>query len=97
MIKGIALSILMRIFVKLGPINGQGMQLSLKVVTSLKARRHQLDLFCDDMEKEVERLIEIGATRIENWQYEEDADYTVLEDCFCVVQKIKCTLRAFFF
>lgn len=73
----------------LGPENGEGLQLSLKLITSPKARRHHMDLFADDMEKEVERLIELGATR-KVWKYEEGADYTVLNDPdgnpFCVVQ-----------
>lgn len=75
---------------KLGPIEGKGIQLSLNVVTSPKARRHHLDLFTDDKDAEIERLIGIGANPVD-WDYEEGADYTVLADPdgnrFCVVQK----------
>ncbi len=75
---------------KIGPIEGDGIQLSLKQITSPKARRHHMDLFTDQMEAEVARLLELGASRVE-WEYEPGADYTVLADPdgnrFCVVQK----------
>ncbi|WP_459129521.1 VOC family protein [Guggenheimella bovis] len=75
-------------FAILVPRNGEGTQLSLNRVTSEKARRHHMDLFTDDREKEVERLLALGATRME-WRYEEGADYVVLKDPdgnpFCVI------------
>ena len=75
---------------KLAPRRGEGFQLSLKLVTSPKARRHHMDLFADDRPREVERLLKLGASLAE-WRYEEGADYTVLADPdgnrFCVVQK----------
>ena len=71
------------------PESGQGIQLSINRVTSLKARRHHIDLFAQDREKEVKRLLELGA-KLKAWNYDEDADYTVLTDPegnpFCVVQ-----------
>lgn len=49
-----------------------------------------LDLYTNQQEEEVERLIRLGAHRYV-WRYPEDADYVVLEDpdgnLFCVVQK----------
>lgn len=49
-----------------------------------------MDLFTDDQPGEVERLIRLGATRVD-WDYPERADYVVLADPdgnrFCVVQK----------
>lgn len=76
-------------FAILKPLDGQGIQLSLNKVSSLKARRHHLDLFSDDREEDVKRLIALGAKK-KIWTYEEDADYVVLEDPdgnpFCVVQ-----------
>ena len=72
------------------PVQGSGIQLSLNKVSSPKARRHHLDLFTDDQQREVERLLALGATR-KPWNYEEGADYVVLQDPdgnpFCVVQR----------
>ena len=65
------------------------MQLSLNKVTSDKPKPHHLDLFTQDQNGEVERLLKLGATRVE-WDYEPGADYVVLADpdgnTFCVVQ-----------
>ena len=76
-------------FAILLPRSGTGMQLSLAKITSPKARRHHMDLFADDRDAEVERLLRLGATR-KDWNYEPDADYVVLQDPdgnpFCVVQ-----------
>jgi hypothetical protein len=50
-----------------------------------------MDLFTTEQEKEVERLLKLGATRVD-WRYEPDADYIVLADpdgnpfCVCQVQ-----------
>lgn len=77
-------------FAILVPREGPGIQLSLNsAVTSDKPKRHHIDLFTEDQESEVERLIGLGATRVD-WRYEPDADYVVLADpdgnTFCVVQ-----------
>ncbi len=69
--------------------DGEGVQLSLNAaVTSDKPKRHHMDLFTHDQAGEVERLLSLGATRV-NWNYEADADYIVLADpdgnTFCVV------------
>lgn len=76
-------------FAILLPKSGEGLQMSISKITSPKAKRHHIDLFADDREKEVERLLSLGATRKE-WNYEPDADYVVLNDPdgnpFCVVQ-----------
>lgn len=49
-----------------------------------------LDLYTEEREIEVKRLISIGAKEYP-WRYQGNADYTVLEDpdgnLFCVVQK----------
>ena len=69
------------------PEDGDGIQLSLSLVSSPKARRHHIDLFTDDQEAEVNRLLALGAVRKE-WRYPPDADYVVLQDLdgnpFCV-------------
>ena len=77
-------------FAILLPKEGNGVQLSITKVTSPKARRHHMDLFADNPQREVARLLALGATR-KPWNYEADADYVVLNDPdgnpFCVVQK----------
>lgn len=77
-------------FAILIPREGTGIQLSLNsAVTSDKPKRHHIDLFTEDQDSEVERLIGLGATRVD-WRYEPGADYVVLADpdgnSFCVVQ-----------
>lgn len=77
-------------FAILIPKDGEGVQLSLNAaVTSAKPKRHHLDLFAHDQAGEVERLLKLGATRVD-WEYEPGADYVVLADpdgnTFCVVQ-----------
>lgn len=48
-----------------------------------------LDLYTNKQEKEVERLLKLGAQKYP-WRYEPNADYVVLEDpdgnLFCVIQ-----------
>lgn len=77
-------------FAILVPREGEGTQLSLNAaVTSDKPKRHHMDLFTHDQVEEVERLLKLGATRVD-WKYGPDADYVVLADpdgnTFCVVQ-----------
>jgi hypothetical protein len=56
----------------------------------LGRNRLHLDLYTDNREDEVKRLLKIGATRHPQ-TYEPDDDFRVLEDpdgnLFCVVQK----------
>ncbi|WP_300689916.1 VOC family protein [Chryseobacterium sp.] len=77
-------------FAILIPKNGQGIQLSLKLTISPEPKRHHIDLITDDQATEVQRLLNLGATKLKDWNYEEDADYVVLLDpdgnSFCVVQ-----------
>lgn len=77
-------------FAILIPKEGEGIQLSLNAaVKSEKPRRHHIDLFTTDQAKEVERLLKLGASRVD-WNYDPHADYVVLADpdgnTFCVVQ-----------
>ena len=77
-------------FAILIPKEGEGIQLSLNsAVTSSKPKRHHIDLFTHDQTNEVDRLIKLGATRVD-WNYDDEADYVVLSDpdgnTFCVVQ-----------
>lgn len=76
-------------FAILVPKRGNGIQLSLNAaVTSDKPKRHHMDLFTHQQDKEVQRLLTLGATRVD-WQYDDEADYVVLADpdgnTFCVV------------
>jgi predicted enzyme related to lactoylglutathione lyase len=76
-------------FAILIPKDGEGLQLSLNAaVTSDKPKRHHIDLFTHDQAEEVERLLNIGATKVD-WKYEPGADYVVLADpdgnTFCIV------------
>jgi ketosteroid isomerase-like protein len=72
--------------------DGRRPNLSLNGVPTKRSARSRLhlDLYTDDRESEVERLIALGATRYP-WRYPEGADFVVLEDpegnLFCVVQK----------
>jgi catechol 2,3-dioxygenase-like lactoylglutathione lyase family enzyme len=70
---------------------GRGPNVSLDKVPekgSGKRSRLHLDLYTDDREGEVERLVKIGATRYP-WRYKPGQDFIVLEDpdgnLFCVV------------
>ncbi len=56
--------------------------------------RTHLDLYAanaEEQESEIERLIGLGAKRVEDWPYPEGADFVVLADpvgnLFCVVDK----------
>ncbi len=68
-----------------------GPNVSLQARAKRSGRRSwlHLDLYTNDQEAEVARLIELGATRYA-WKYRPDADFVVLEDpdgnLFCVVQ-----------
>jgi hypothetical protein len=69
------------------PPHGQGVRIHLD-----ESDRTHLDLWVDrtssDLKTEVERLVALGATRVE-WTYPDDADFVVLSDTegnlFCVI------------
>jgi hypothetical protein len=77
--------------VVLVPQKGDGARLALMLseTTVQSHPRLHLDLYADDQASEVERLVELGASRV-NWDsYPDDPDFIVLEDPdgnrFCVV------------
>ena len=76
-------------WVLLRPRDGEGVQLAIDQKQSDHQRRHHMDLYSDDQQAEVDRLIALGATAVD-WEYPADADYIVLADPngnnFCVVQ-----------
>ena len=51
--------------------------------------RVHLDLYTDEQDHHVERLVALGASRVEDWPYPEDPDFVVLRDPdgneFCVI------------
>jgi catechol 2,3-dioxygenase-like lactoylglutathione lyase family enzyme len=79
-------------WVVLRPASGEGPNLSLgrsRTPVQDKPRVH-LDLYTADQSGEVERLLGIGATRVDWADYPDDADFVVLADPegnrFCVIQ-----------
>jgi hypothetical protein len=72
---------------------GRGPNVSLDQVPDRRSgqrNRLHLDLYTNDQESEVERLIKLGARRYA-WKYQPDDDFIKLQDPdgndFCVVQK----------
>jgi catechol 2,3-dioxygenase-like lactoylglutathione lyase family enzyme len=51
--------------------------------------RVHLDLYTDEQEQQVQRLVQLGATVVDDWPYPDDADFVVLRDPdgneFCVI------------
>jgi catechol 2,3-dioxygenase-like lactoylglutathione lyase family enzyme len=51
--------------------------------------RVHLDLYTDHQQQHVDRLVGLGATRVDDWPYPPDADFVVLRDPdgneFCVI------------
>ncbi|WP_353618134.1 VOC family protein [Phycicoccus sp. SLBN-51] len=80
-------------WVILEPRDGRGPNLSLNLGETRPAEfpHVHLDLYADDQQAEVDRLLGLGARRVEDWPYpdDEDEDYVVLEDPdgnrFCVI------------
>jgi catechol 2,3-dioxygenase-like lactoylglutathione lyase family enzyme len=78
-------------FALLQPVDRIGPNISLDVHRSERALppRIHLDLYADDQAAEVERLLALGARRVEWSRRPPDADYVILEDPegnrFCVV------------
>ena len=51
--------------------------------------RVHLDLYTSEQQRHVDRLVALGASRVEDWPYPEGADFVVLRDAdgneFCVI------------
>lgn len=78
-------------FVVLSPPDGRGQNVSLmrsETPVQEKPRVH-LDLYSREPDAEVERLLGIGARRVDWYDYPPDADFVVLADTegnrFCVI------------
>jgi len=73
------------------PTNGEGPQMAIAEVSKdaeALLQRHHMDLYASDQKAEIERLLSIGAQRVDR-KYPEGADYVVLADpdgnTFCVI------------
>lgn len=80
-------------WVILVPQSGPGPQLAL-MLSETPVQEHpriHLDLYADDQAAEIERLIGLGAQRVDWDLYPEDPDFVVLADPdgnrFCVIDK----------
>jgi catechol 2,3-dioxygenase-like lactoylglutathione lyase family enzyme len=55
--------------------------------------RVHLDLYTNEQERHVERLVALGATRVPDWPYPDDPDFVVLRDPdgneFCVIDHME--------
>jgi len=78
-------------FVLLAPRNADGPNISLDTMRSevqIPPRIH-LDLYADDQADEVQRLVDLGATKVDWERQPSDADYVILADPegnrFCVI------------
>ncbi len=71
---------------------GKGLPVSLQLTDTdpKEPVRVHLDLYTSAQVRHVERLVELGATRVDDWPYPEDADFIVLRDPdgneFCVIR-----------
>jgi len=72
--------------------DGKGPNVSFQARDTPRLRRSwlHLDLYADDQDREVARLVKLGARRYP-WRYRPHSDFVVLEDpggmLFCVVQR----------
>ena len=70
---------------------GRQLPVSLQLAdgTPKEPVRVHLDLYTSEQERHVERLVTLGATRVSEWPYPDDADFIVLRDPdgneFCVI------------
>ena len=77
-------------FAILVPGEGRACNYRLSSIHPQNPRRHHIDLVSEDQQSEVERLINLGATKMDGWKYGPGADYIVITDpdgnSFCVDQ-----------
>jgi catechol 2,3-dioxygenase-like lactoylglutathione lyase family enzyme len=78
-------------FVMLVDPDGRRVPVSLQLTDAPPREpvRVHLDLYTDEQERHVERLVGLGAERVTDWPYPDDADFVVLRDPdgneFCVI------------
>jgi len=70
--------------------NGPNVNLDVRPALAQSRPRIHLDLYAEDQEAEVQRLLDLGATRVD-WHAPPDVDFIVLADPegnrFCVIDK----------
>ncbi len=70
---------------------GHGPAVSLQLTDSgpTEPARIHLDLYTSEQARQVERVVKLGATRVDDWPYPQGADFIVLRDPdgneFCVI------------
>jgi catechol 2,3-dioxygenase-like lactoylglutathione lyase family enzyme len=78
-------------FMMLVDPGGRALPVSLQLTDRRPAEpvRVHLDLYTSEQDRHVRRLVGLGATRVEDWPYPDDADFVVLRDPdgneFCVI------------
>jgi len=78
-------------FMMLVDPDARGLPVSLQLTDSdpQEPVRVHLDLYTDEQQRQVERLVDLGASRVDDWPYPDGADFVVLRDPdgneFCVI------------
>ena len=78
-------------FMMLVDPEGKGLPLSVQLTDTdpREPVRVHVDLYTDEQDRHVRRLVALGATRVEDWPYPDDCDFIVLRDPdgneFCVI------------
>jgi catechol 2,3-dioxygenase-like lactoylglutathione lyase family enzyme len=78
-------------FMMLEHPDGQGLPVSLQRADGppAEAVRLHLDLYTSEQDRQVRRLLDLGATQVDDWPYPDDPDFVVLRDPdgneFCVI------------
>jgi len=69
-------------FMMLVDPSGRGLPVSLQLAQQPPQEpvRVHLDLYTDEQSRHIERLIRLGASRVHDWPYPDDADFVVLRD-----------------
>jgi catechol 2,3-dioxygenase-like lactoylglutathione lyase family enzyme len=82
-------------FVMLVHPEGRGTPVSLQLADRGPAEpvRVHLDLYTSEQSRHVERLVDLGATRVSGWPYPPEADFVVLRDPdgneFCIIGHVE--------
>jgi catechol 2,3-dioxygenase-like lactoylglutathione lyase family enzyme len=81
-------------FIMLVHPEGRGLPVSLQLASAppVEPVRLHLDLYTSEQDRQVDRLIGLGASRVFDWTYPKDADFIVLRDPdgneFCVIDHV---------